>query len=97
MKKSVLKWFRYISYMEGISFLVLLCIAIPLKYAADQPQMVTVTGMIHGALFAAYIVAIMVMAVLYRWGLLRIAGGILAAFLPFGPFVLERRLMRETM
>ncbi|EFM12174.1 conserved hypothetical protein [Paenibacillus curdlanolyticus YK9] len=96
MKQAALKSFRYISYLEGISFLILLGIAIPLKYAADQPQMVTVTGMIHGVFFAAYIIGIFVMAALYRWKVLRIAGGILAAFLPFGPFVLERRIMRDT-
>ncbi|WP_127497570.1 DUF3817 domain-containing protein [Paenibacillus glycanilyticus] len=92
MKQSVRTWFRWISYLEAISFLVLLGIAMPLKYMFDSPEAVAVTGGIHGLLFSVYLVAIAMMAVLFKWRMIRIAGAILAAFLPFGPFVLERRL-----
>lgn len=75
--------------------LVLLGIAMPLKYMFDSPEAVTVTGGIHGFLFSLYLIAIAVMAVLFRWKIIRIAGAIIAAFLPFGPFVLERRIKGE--
>ncbi|NIK68370.1 DUF3817 domain-containing protein [Paenibacillus sp. BK720] len=92
MEQFVRTWFRWISYLEAISFLVLLGIAMPLKYMFDSPEAVAVTGGIHGFLFSVYLVAIAVMAVLFKWKIIRIAGAVLAAFLPFGPFVLERRL-----
>ncbi|SFD57048.1 integral membrane protein [Paenibacillus catalpae] len=95
MKQSVRTWFRWISYLEGASFLILLGIAMPLKYMFDSPEAVTVTGGIHGFLFTIYLIAIVVMAILFRWKIVRIAGAVLAAFLPFGPFVLERRLKAE--
>ncbi|CAM3238439.1 DUF3817 domain-containing protein [Paenibacillus lupini] len=95
MRKSAKTWFRWISYLEGASFLFLLCIAMPLKYMFDRPEAVAVTGGIHGFLFSLYLIAIVVMAVLFRWKIVRIAGAVLAAFLPFGPFVLERRLKAE--
>ena len=50
------KTFRIISTLEAISFLVLLGIAMPLKYIWDMPEMVSVVGMAHGVLFIAYLV-----------------------------------------
>ncbi|MGO4110047.1 DUF3817 domain-containing protein [Paenibacillus sp. YAF4_2] len=95
MRKSAKTWFRWISYLEGASFLILLCIAMPLKYMYDRPEAVAVTGGIHGFLFSLYLIATVVMAVLFRWKIVRIAGAVVAAFLPFGPFVLERRIKAE--
>ena len=46
-------WFRKIAFAEGVSFLVLLFIAMPLKYLADFPMMVTIFGSVHGILFVA--------------------------------------------
>ncbi|MBM7564836.1 DUF3817 domain-containing protein [Paenibacillus sacheonensis] len=92
MKTSALKYFRWISYLEGTSFLFLLCIAMPLKYIGDRPEAVSVTGGIHGLLFSLYLIGIVIMAILFRWKALRIVGAVIAAFLPLGPFVFERRL-----
>ncbi|WP_127530625.1 DUF3817 domain-containing protein [Paenibacillus kobensis] len=94
MNPTLYKYFRIISYLEGLSFLFLLCVAMPMKYAADKPEMVTVTGIIHGFFFAAYIIAVLVLAFMYRWKWLRVAGGIIGAFLPFGPFIFDRRIQR---
>ncbi|SDD02939.1 integral membrane protein [Paenibacillus sp. UNCCL117] len=96
MKKYALQSFRVISFLEGISFLVLLLIAMPLKYMADKPEAVSVTGSIHGFLFGIYLIAVVAMAILFRWKLIRISGAVLAAFLPFGPFVLDRRIKHDT-
>ena len=83
---------RALAWMEGLSFLLLLGVAMPLKYAAGRPLAVKVFGWIHGALF----VALLVLAALearrgrrpLRWTLLVL----LASLLPFGPFLLDRRL-----
>ncbi|MBN2981509.1 DUF3817 domain-containing protein [Cohnella algarum] len=87
--------FKWVSYAEGISFLVLLLIAMPLKYMVDIPEPVTVIGMIHGVLFAAYVAGIAWMTILHRWRLVWALGALAAAFLPFGPFVFEAFLKRK--
>lgn len=80
---------------EGISFLVLLFIAMPLKYAAGFPLAVTVVGSIHGFLFIAYVIAMIRALTQYKWGAKKISGVFVAALLPFGTFVLDRKLREE--
>lgn len=95
MRQSAKLVFRWLSYLEGVSFLILLCIAMPLKYMFDHPQAVAITGAIHGLLFVLYLVGVVVMIFLFKWRIIRILGAVLAAFLPFGPFVFDRRLKLE--
>lgn len=90
-----LRWFRIIAILEGISFLVLLGIAMPLKYWAGSPGMVQVVGAAHGALFVAYLALLAIVSFIYKWSFLRAIGGVLAAFLPFGTFVFDWRIRRS--
>ncbi len=96
-KKSekVLQRFRYVSIAEGISFLLLLFIAMPLKYWADMPLMVKYTGWIHGVLFLAYLLQGLQTALVLKWSAGRVAVAVIASLLPFGPFILERKLKKE--
>ena len=86
---------RLVGLLEGASFLVLLGIAMPLKYLAGQPLMVRVVGMLHGILFLGYLLAILDAHVAHRWRLSRSGLLVLASILPFGPFVADRRLLRS--
>ena len=86
---------RVIGIGEGISFLLLLGIAMPLKYMAGIPEMVTWVGWIHGLLFVLYLAALAHVTFLHRWSVLRVAVAFLASLLPFGTFVLDARLRRE--
>ena len=81
--------------LEGVSFLVLLGIAMPLKYLAGMPQMVSVVGAAHGLLFLLFVAAVFQVAIPARWPWTRVAGALAAAVLPFGPFVLDSHLRRE--
>ena len=85
---------RLIGFLEGISFIVLLFIAMPLKYFAGWPDAVRVVGMAHGVLFLAYIGAIVPALLDHRWPLSRAAWLVLASLLPFGPFVADRKWLR---
>lgn len=85
---------RLVGMLEGVSFLALLGIAMPLKYFAGQPEAVRVLGMAHGVLFLAYALALVHAHLEYGWPVKRSALVFLAAFLPFGPFVVDRRLLR---
>lgn len=87
--------FRLVSLLEGISFLVLLGIAMPLKYAAGIPEVVRYVGWAHGLLFVLFILALLSASTAARWPLSKIAGAFIASVVPFGAFVLERRLRAE--
>ena len=77
---------------EAISFLVLLFIAMPLKYGMDMPMGVRVIGIIHGALFSMYLIALYVASKRYAWKKSILAWSFIAALLPMGPFFIEAKL-----
>jgi integral membrane protein len=86
---------RWVGYTEGTSFLVLLGIAMPLKYWANYPLAVTVVGSLHGGLWILYLLAAARAAVAEKWGVGKMAAAVIASVLPFGPFVLDAWLRRE--
>jgi len=86
---------RAVGWMEGASFLVLLGVAMPLKYLAGVPMAVKVVGWAHGVLFIAFCAALVQTMRNRRWGIGRAALGFLAALVPFGTFVFDRSLQRE--
>lgn len=95
MLATVIGRLRIIGFLEGISFLVLLGVAMPLKYMAGMPEAVRFVGWAHGLLFVLYIALSIQAANAYGWSVMRLLGMVLASVLPFGPFVADRRLRRE--
>lgn len=86
---------RIASMLEGISYLVLLFVAMPMKYLAGQPQWVSWAGRVHGGLFIALALALVACANSRKWDLgrsLRVLG---MALVPFGAFVLDREFARD--
>ena len=83
---------RRLGFWEGMSFLVLLGGAMPLKYAADLPIAVTIVGPIHGILFVVVCYYAWAVRGQRGWGLGFVAKVVVAALLPFGPFVIDRQL-----
>lgn len=88
---------RIIGLVEGISFLILLGIAMPLKYAAGMPSAVRIVGSIHGLLFVAFGFALLRAAWLAQWSIGRMALVFGSGFLPFGPWLIEKRLRAYAM
>jgi integral membrane protein len=86
--------FRYAGWLEGGSYLLLLLVAMPLKYVYGEPGMVRVVGMAHGLLFLAYIGTAFAMYDREDWPLKKLGWAVVASLLPFGPFVFERRALR---
>ena len=86
---------RAVGILEGISFLMLLGIAMPLKYLAGMPLAVRIAGLAHGVLFLALLYVVMQAAAAVEWSWRRCARVIFAALLPCGPFVIDRSLARE--
>lgn len=90
-----LKHFKLVAILEGISFLVLLFIAMPLKYLGDMPKAVTVVGWVHGALFVWYVYALAIVHFTLQWSVIKSGLAFLASLVPFGTFVLDRQLKKD--
>ena len=80
--------------VEGTSTLVLFLVAMPLKYLAGLPLAVTIVGSIHGALFVAYVLMLLVAIARVPLPVGLVAWGLVGAVVPFGPFVFDVRLKR---
>lgn len=87
---------RLVGILEGISFLLLLGIAMPLKYAAGIPEAVSVVGAAHGALFVLYALAVVHVKFAHKWSIGRSLFAFLMSVIPFGPFILERQLKKNS-
>ena len=97
IKGNSVKQLRWIGNAEGISFLVLLFIAMPLKYIFDLPMAVKVNGWVHGVLFVVYIFAVLRTAYLIKWNYLRVGIALAASLIPFATFVLDKKLKKNQM
>lgn len=91
MEKDI-KRFKMVAKAEGVSFLILLGIAMPLKYFADFPKAVTYFGWVHGVLFIAYAILVLQFLIDKKWSFGKCVLAMIAALLPFGPFVFDRRI-----
>ena len=95
MMTPVLRTFITIALIEGISYVVLLAIAMPLKYFFDLPLAVKVVGWAHGVLFMAYGTLLAACWIRYKWSLGRVVWYFIASLLPLLPFFVERSLKKE--
>lgn len=86
---------RRLGVAEGISFLVLLGIAMPLKYWLGFPLAVKIVGWAHGILLILFALALAQAKKEARWSFTYAGVIFLAALVPFGPFMIDRRLQRE--
>ncbi len=91
-----LKTFRFFAFLEGSSLILLLGIAVPLKYYFDMPQVVSYVGMAHGVLFLIYIFTAPVATMLKKLSILKLPIILIAAFIPFGTFVVVRYWFNES-
>ena len=82
------KWVAFLGYLEGFSFLTLMFYAMPMKYFAGEPEMVSLFGSLHGALFVAYI-GLLFLGVGKHWSFTALIHGFIAAVVPAGPFLFE--------
>jgi len=83
--------FRWIARAEGISFLVLLFIAMPLKYGAGWPYAVQYVGWAHGLLFVLYGIALIDVWQKQRWKFTKAFLAAVMSLLPFGTFWFEKK------
>jgi integral membrane protein len=87
--------FLLVGLLEGISYLVLLCIAMPLKYMADMPEAVRIAGMVHGVLFILFVLLLIQVMIEHKWSIGKGFLAFLASIVPFGTFFLDRLLVKN--
>lgn len=92
---NLLNTLRIVGLLEGVSFLVLLGVAMPLKYLAGMPEVVRVFGWMHGLLFVLFIGVAVLTWRRQRWPSRRLLGAMVASVVPFGTFVLDASLRRD--
>lgn len=86
--------FKLVAILEGISFLLLLGVAMPLKYVWGFAEATKVIGMVHGLLFIAYVIMVILIREQLKWSIKITLLALIASVLPFGPFVVDRKLLK---
>ena len=87
--------FRLVSFLEGISYLLLLFIAVPIKYLQGDASYVKILGMPHGILFMSYIVLAIVIQNQMKWSLKTLGIVGLASVIPFGTFYINKKYLQS--
>lgn len=95
MPMSPIRAFRITALAEGTSFLILLCIAMPMKYFMGIPLAVRIVGAIHGILFLLYVGQLARLRIKYQWDNRFCMQAFVASILPFGTFLLDRYLREK--
>lgn len=87
---------RLTSFLEGISLLLLIGIAVPMKYFGDDPRLVQSLGPIHGFLFLLFVVLIAYVSIEDKWAVKdTILLVLIASFIPFGTFYVDRKIVQQ--
>ena len=90
-----LRQLRLVALLEGLSFVLLLFVAMPLKYLAELPVAVRIVGSVHGLLFLVFVGALYRVVLEYGWPARRWLAAFVSSVVPFGTLVFDRTLKRE--
>lgn len=94
--KSSLGIFRIIGFLEGMSFIVLMFVAMPLKYMLNKPLAVEIVGMAHGLLFVLFVLFTLYLSITKKWNIIKITAPLLlSSVLPFGTFVADKKIISK--
>jgi integral membrane protein len=89
-----MKLFRFIAFLEGVSYLLLLFIASPIKYFYGDVSYVKMLGMPHGIRFVAYVGLALYFMQMHEWTLKKLIIVLLGAVIPFGTFYIDKKYLR---
>ncbi|MBK9591508.1 MAG: DUF3817 domain-containing protein [Crocinitomicaceae bacterium] len=91
----MIRLFRRIALLEGISFLLILFVTMPLKYIWNIPEPTYYIGMAHGVLFVGYVALAIYVHFYARWNFLTLFLVLLASLIPFGTFVADSKILSK--
>ena len=89
--------FRLVALLEGVSYILLLFVAVPLKYWGGDEQWVKLLGMPHGLLFVSYVIFAFLIKENENWGIKDLGIVLLASILPFGTFYVEWQYLKKSI
>ncbi|RJQ78617.1 DUF3817 domain-containing protein [Pseudonocardiaceae bacterium YIM PH 21723] len=93
--QAALTRYRVMSYVVGVMLLLLVLVAMPLKYLADQSGPSAIIGPLHGFLFVVYLWAAFDLSMKNKWAPLYTLGVLVAGTIPFASFIVERKVSRR--
>ena len=93
---TFLNVFRLVAFLEGISYILLLFIATPVKYLAEDPKYVKLLGMPHGLLFIGYLILAFMFRNESNWNKSQFASVLIASIIPFGTFYVDRKYLNTS-
>ena len=93
----MIKTLRVISYLEGISYILLLFIAVPIKYYSNDPSLVKLLGMPHGLLFVAFVILSLVNSKKYNWSFIKTIVVLISSIIPFGTFYVDYKYFKNNV
>ncbi|HRV55733.1 MAG TPA: DUF3817 domain-containing protein [Mangrovimonas sp.] len=93
--KTLINSFRIVALLEGVSYILLLFVAVPIKYFGNDPQYVKLLGMPHGLLFIAYIILTIMVNSELNWKGTTLRKVLLASIIPFGTFVVDKKYLKD--
>lgn len=91
----MLRFFKIIAFLEGISLLLLFFFAMPLKYWFENPLYIRPIGMAHGLLFIGYIIIALMLKFEESWNVKKFGIVAIASVVPFGTFYIEKKYLRN--
>ena len=86
---NLISIFRLVAFFEGLSYLLLLLVAVPIKYSSGEAFLVKMLGMPHGILFVLYIAIAVVLRIDNQWIKNNFLAVLIASVIPFGTFVVD--------
>ena len=90
----MIKIFRFVAFLEGVSYILLLFIAVPIKYLLNDPTYVKLLGMPHGILFVGYVILSVIGKKTFKWNYLEFFIVTAASLIPFGTFYVDKKYLR---
>jgi len=93
--KSGIGRLRVIAFLEGCSLLLLVFVAMPIKYLLNVPEATQAIGLIHGILFIAFVATTLVISIHHKWNFGRLCMVMASSVLPFGTFYVDRKILSK--
>ena len=91
----MIKIYRLTAFLEGVSYILLLLIAVPIKYLLNETLFVKILGMPHGILFIIYILFSIIAKIKYNWNFRKFLVISIASLVPFGTFYIDKKYLTE--
>ena len=89
---NLISIFRLVAFLEGLSYILLLLVAVPIKYSSGEAFFVKMLGMPHGIIFVLYIAIALVLRIDNQWIKNNFLAVLIASVIPFGTFVVDFKL-----